>query len=273
MTGQDRLGKRVAVLVRTFNSEATIGKCLESIHRQRVQPQIVVVDSGSTDSTLQVIRGRCDVLVSIPHQDYTPGLALNTGFRHSDADVVMPLSSHCALQHDDHIDIALRHHEDRGIAATMGASADETGVALWSARRVDRWPVGSRPWWGFSNHSCSIRRDVWVDLPFREDLRACEDKEWAARAHALGFDIVYDPALVVPARHRRNRGIRAAYRRGLAEGRALRDIVPTDPPDSITILRERLRRQYPGRYPDALLWVYPPHLAESVGLARGLGGS
>jgi hypothetical protein len=135
---------------------------------------------------------------------------------------------------------------------------------------VDRWPLGRRPWWGFTNHSSSIRRAVWEQEPFDETLLACEDKEWAVRVHARGLAIVYDPALSVSATHRRSRGLRNAYRRGLAEGRALHRILPSPPPGVMSVLRERFHRQYPGRYPDVLVWFHPPRVAESLGMARGL---
>jgi rhamnosyltransferase len=266
---------QATVVIRTFNSAQTIRQCLNSITNQTIDTQIVLVDSGSTDGTCSIAASQVDEVLRIPHAEYTPGRALNLGFSAAEGDVVMPLSSHCAYQDDRHVARALAHHVQAKVAATVGASGDELGAPLQRPLTVDAWPIGNRPWWGFSNHSSSVTRSVWAQYPFDESLTACEDKEWASRIHAANYGIVYDPNLIVPAKHRRNRGVRQAYRRGLNEGLALGTILSPAVPGTSSVLIERfVRQQYPSRYPRALLWVYPPRVAESLGLAQGfrLGG-
>ena len=47
---------KVSVLIATFNSEATTRATLESVFRQTVQPdEVLVVDDGSTDTTLDIL--------------------------------------------------------------------------------------------------------------------------------------------------------------------------------------------------------------------------
>lgn len=54
-TGTLQVGHQVSVIVPAFNAQPYIRDCIESLFRQRVSLQIVVVDDGSTDGTADVI--------------------------------------------------------------------------------------------------------------------------------------------------------------------------------------------------------------------------
>ncbi len=86
----------VAVVVVTFNSAADIGPCLESVVRNGCVP--VVVDNGSTDRTLEIVRQMCPdcCIVNNPLNGYAR--AINLGVARcvnkilvlSNADVIYP---------------------------------------------------------------------------------------------------------------------------------------------------------------------------------------
>lgn len=46
----------VSFIVPTFNSEKTIGKCIESILDQKCEKEVIVVDNNSTDNTAKIIK-------------------------------------------------------------------------------------------------------------------------------------------------------------------------------------------------------------------------
>ncbi len=58
-----RLDSRVSIIVPTRNSERTLEACLTSIRSQLYRPiELVVIDNGSTDATLEIARHHADIV-------------------------------------------------------------------------------------------------------------------------------------------------------------------------------------------------------------------
>ncbi len=75
------MSARASVIVRCKDEEKLLERALTSLRRQTVEPEIVVVDSGSTDRSLEIAKRWCDRLVEIPAESFTHGYALNVGAR------------------------------------------------------------------------------------------------------------------------------------------------------------------------------------------------
>ena len=201
-----------SVVVRTKNSGATLDATIDSLRGQTVAVEIVVVDSGSTDDTLDMARERADRVVEIPPATFSYGRALNVGAAAALSPVHVALSSHCVLPRNDWVEIAAAHVH-RGAGAVVGLNEDASGAALTGPRSFDHAYLRQHWYWGFSNHASAWSAGVWRSHPFDEQLPANEDKEWSWRITATGAHLVGDPALAVPIGHRRAAGGRAYYRR------------------------------------------------------------
>jgi len=252
-----------SVIVRTRNSAKSLPACLESIKQQTIVPEIIVVDSGSTDGSLEVAYEFADALIELPTGEFTYGRALNRGAEVARAPVLFALSSHCFLPRLDWIERSLSYYGRPDVVGTNGQLWRPDGSALHDVLFLTAATPLSNPMWGFSNHASSWRADVWREDPFDEELGASEDFEWSDRVIARGFTIAFDPALVVPAHHLRRQGVCALYRRSRREllGTAeFRDITPPT-------LRESLATWWPPplgkvRYRH---WLSPYRLAGVAG--------
>lgn len=241
------MGRAASVIVRARNAAATIERTLWSLRHQSVPVQIILVDSGSTDATLRVAGGYVDDLVELPSADFTYGRALNRGAALASCDVHVVLSAHCAPLDDRWVERSLQHYSDRRVAATNGATRSPRGELLQAPYHQRPADIRVDPSWGFSNHAGSWRAAAWQDEPFREDLDACEDKEWSWRLLSEGWSIAYDPDLVVPSDHRRLAGPRSLWRRVERECRVLADLGFLPPPT----YRELARRWWQELPPDS----------------------
>jgi len=73
--------KKVCVLVPTYNNEQSLGKVLNSL--LSYTDQIIVVNDGSTDSTLDILQQFSQINLVSYTQNKGKGYALRTGFKHA----------------------------------------------------------------------------------------------------------------------------------------------------------------------------------------------
>lgn len=207
--------------MRVKDEAGTLGATLESLRRQTVEAEIIVVDSGSTDGSLEIARRSCDRLIQIAPHEFTYGRALNLGAQAASAPVHLALSSHCAPAGDDWIERALAHYAREDVAAAHGDLALPDGTLLTSVFFQDEAFARAHPRWGFSNHASSWRASVWERFAFDESLRFAEDKEWALRVLSAGWTIAVDPAMWVDMSHVWRNGPVTFFRRERAATEAI----------------------------------------------------
>jgi rhamnosyltransferase len=188
-------------IVRAKDKAATIERTLRSIRDQTVAAEIVVVDSGSVDGTLELAERWADRVVRIPPERFTYGYALNLGAEHAAAPVHVALSAHCVLPHADWLARCLSHYGRADVAAVGGRRRQPHEPDTLATFLQTYAHARNNPWWGFSNHAASWRADVWRRIRFDEQLGYAEDKEWALRILAEGWLIAFDAALLVDMSH------------------------------------------------------------------------
>lgn len=214
--------------MRARDAERTIGRSLELLRSQTVQPEIVVVDSGSCDRTLQIARDVCDELIEIPQSEFTYGRALNIGARAASAPVHFALSAHCFPERADWLERSLAHYERPDVAATNGIQGFPDGSPVPEPFYQDAAHAHANPFWGFSNHASSWRTAVWEEFPFDERIDYAEDREWSWRVLDAGCVIAFDPELWVDISHMW-RSSPEFFRRQFRAARAIASFAPLPP--------------------------------------------
>jgi len=258
-----------SVIVRAKDEERLIGRALESLRAQTVAAEVIVVDSGSSDRTVQIAREWCDRLIEIPLERFTFGYALNVGARAASAPVHFALSAHCFPERRDWIERSLGHYRHADVAGTHGIAALPGGRPLERIFYQDAVHARAHPWWGFSNHASSWRAELWERFPFDEGIEAGEDREWAFRVLDAGFVIAIDPDLWVSMSHTWGGGLRGFYRRRRREARAIAALLPQQRYG----LRESVHEWW-GEMPDQrhAAWLYRLDYRRLAGLAGKYAG-
>jgi glycosyltransferase involved in cell wall biosynthesis len=86
---------KVSLITVSYNSEKTIRDTIESVLLQNYETiEYIIIDGGSTDSTLEIINGYKDkiqIVVSEPDQGIYD--AMNKGVRHSSGDIIGVINS------------------------------------------------------------------------------------------------------------------------------------------------------------------------------------
>lgn len=209
-----------AALIRTFNSAATLPITLKALSRQSVPPhQYVIVDSGSTDATLDVLPH--DALVHRYEGDaFNYSEALNQGMRHVSTEYVLIISSHTWLAKANAIEYGLALlRSDRGLAGVCYIEGSRTADLDDFRHEV----IGRGSFSGFNGLSIScalIRSELLMRRPFRREVFSAEDQEWTlwamesegltiARVHCAGM--VNDNPRKWSRRKRLNEYVAVAY--------------------------------------------------------------
>lgn len=209
----------ITVIVRAKNSAATIADTLAYLRAETTPVEIIVVDSGSQDSTI-AIAGRFDAqVISINPDDFTFGRSLNVGASNVKTPYTAALSSHSVPHEAGWIDLALHYLRNSQVAAVCGGRVDPAGAPLAEGFRQNLDVARAAPDWGFSNTGSFWKTEIWQQFPFDEEIEASEDKEWALRVLAAGYEIAYDPRLTVSSKHRETQGLKQTFRRHIREGR------------------------------------------------------
>jgi len=260
-------GFSVSVVVRAKDKQATIERTLRALRSQTVPAQIIVVDSGSTDRTVEIARSFDAEVIEIPAAAFSYGRALNIGAQQATGDIVFALSAHSAPQTDRWIEWALEAYHDPDVAMTLGHTVGPTGTPVTTATHVyaTDLDLDHNVTWGMSNHASSWRRGVWERFPFDEDLGASEDKEFMWRVLGAGYAIVVDPRLLVDMQHRWAEGAKALYRRTFKEYAALAELVDFDPPSLRVIVQKWWTKLYANSRPKWQRRLSPKRNAELAG--------
>ncbi len=221
-----------SILVRTKNEGKYLAQTIEAIRAQSFQShEIMVVDSGSTDGTLNLVASFEDVtLLRIAPEEFTFGRALNVGAERARGEYLVTLSAHALPRGEHWLFNLVRPFDDPLVAGVYGRQLPRPDA--YPPVKVDylcHYNSEARVLTAveeafFSNANAAIRRQLWNDLPFDEDLPACEDQDWARKALTRGYKIVYEPQAAVY--HSHNEFLWAVYRRYRREERGWRQILP-----------------------------------------------
>ena len=213
----------VSIVIRTKNEEVFLPQTLESIYSQEFRDfDVIVVDSGSSDGTLNIVRGFKSIkLVQIRSEEFTYGRALNIGTAEAAGNVVVFLSAHAIPANDRWLSSLVGHFTDASVAGVYGKQLPHgNAYPPVRAQLLGRFKSTSQAQTSpdqhfFSNANAAIRRDVWERTPFNEEICYCEDQMWARTVLSLGHKIMYEPEAAVY--HSHNESIRKVYQRSRLE--------------------------------------------------------
>jgi rhamnosyltransferase len=218
-----------SIVIRAYNEEKHIRRLLEGIKQQTVKDvDVILVDSGSTDSTVAIAESFGVRVVRIPSAEFTFGRSLNYGIKEAKREFIVIASAHVYPVYPDWLETLLRPFQDDKVALTYGKQRGPDSAKYSEQQIFHQWyPDVSKPKQETTfcnNANAAIRKSLWEINQYDETLTGLEDLAWAKWAKEQGYDISYvAEAEIVHVHNETPRGVYNRYRR---EAMALRKIYP-----------------------------------------------
>ena len=237
-----RLRKRpqASILIPTRNAGPGFSATLNAIRDQQTDHpfELVVVDSGSCDQTVELAQAAGAVVRSIPPEEFGHGRTRNMLASLAHGRWLVFLTQDALPADQRWLSRLLARLAEPKVAAVFGRQLPRPGASLlqvhhlswWYPEDPHRWSLVipsdariSRLFYSHVNSAC--KREVWEALPFDETLVMSEDQEWSRRALLAGWEIVYEPSAVVI--HSHNHALLQTFRRHFDSGASL-TMITTD---------------------------------------------
>jgi rhamnosyltransferase len=212
----------VALLLK--DAEERLQPLLDSINLQQdCQFEVLAIDSGSTDRTLEILSQYEVRVVQISPLEFGHGKTRNfaAANAHPESELIIYLSQDGLPANEYWLkNLTEPLINDRGVAGVFSrhVANEDTSPSMvrqlttnWQSggkvRLVKEMPADESAYESnkmsliyFSNTSSAIRRSVWEDIPFM-DIDFAEDAEWADRVLRAGHKLVFEPSSIVIHSH------------------------------------------------------------------------
>ncbi|MCJ7716382.1 MAG: glycosyltransferase family 2 protein [Anaerolineales bacterium] len=218
-----------SIVIRALNEEEHIERLLTGIMQQTVQDrEIILVDSGSTDATLEIAAKFQVKIVQISPSEFTFGRSLNRGIAAAAGEFVVIISAHCYPVFPDWLENLLAPFKDPQVAVCYGKQRGAESNH-YSEHQFFRnyFPDISLPNQGqpfTHNANAAIRKSLWEQHSYDEQLTGLEDLAWSSWAKEQGYTIAYvaDAEII----HIHEETIKHVYNRYQREAIAMKQILP-----------------------------------------------
>ncbi|RJP24288.1 MAG: glycosyltransferase [Candidatus Omnitrophota bacterium] len=217
----------LSVVIPTKNAGNEFIQVLSNLRAQNRHgdAEIVIVDSGSTDGTVQTARSFACKIIEIEPEAFNHGNTRNLGIAESCGEYVCLLTQDAIPQGSDFLSVLVDSMIINNAAGAYARQAPRINASALVRRDVERWlsgsatkrivtmdsaneffaspPIERYQTCVFDDVASMIRREVWEKIPF-PIVDFGEDIEWGYRVLVNGHTIVYEPRAVVEHSHERS---------------------------------------------------------------------
>jgi glycosyltransferase involved in cell wall biosynthesis len=191
---------KISIILRNRNEGEYIGFAIQSCLDHFDKPEIIVVDNGSSDDSLQTVnlfKDRTKIKV-VSINDYSPGKSINLGVESASNDLILVLSAHSQITKMNISKVI------EGLKDNVAIFGNQTPI--YKGKKITKRYI----WSHFKN---SIIKDMYSEIedrhflhnafcfydktflmrnPFDETLSGKEDRYWARDMINQGYHFLYN---------------------------------------------------------------------------------
>jgi rhamnosyltransferase len=219
-----------SIIIRAFNEEKFIKRLLDGIQKQELasKVEVILVDSGSTDATVDIAKDYNVKIVSIKPEEFSFGRALNIGCCAASGEIMIFASAHVYPIYTDWVHRMIKPFNDPKVALVYGRQVGDENSKYSEIQLFKKWfPDSSNinqehPF--CNNANAAIRKEYWEKHKYDENLTGLEDLDWANKILKLGYKISYDAKATIVHVHEETP--KKIYNRYYREAIAIKNIFP-----------------------------------------------
>ncbi|MBU0694873.1 MAG: glycosyltransferase [Candidatus Omnitrophica bacterium] len=215
----------ISVVIPVKNGQRYLDEVLKAIFSQEIKREfeVVIVDSGSTDRTLDIIGQYPVRFYQIKENEFNHGLTRNLGISKAQGKYIILLTADAIAYDQCWMRKLIEHLErDSRVAGSYSRQIPHKDSQPLSRIRVKNSltfskerresqikkkedyfalsPEEKRRFCNFDNVSSCLRKEVWKKVPFPKTDFA-EDLEWSKAVIEAGHKIIYEPESIVYHSH------------------------------------------------------------------------
>lgn len=200
---------KASIIVRAYNEAEHIGKLFFGLGMQTEQDfEVILVDSGSNDNTVQIAEENGAKIVHIKKSDFSFGRAINIGAEQASGDYLVLVSAHVFPVTENWLKLLLAPFQDDATSVSYGKQRGDT-VNKFSEHQVFKswfpsYLPNPNPEYFCNNANCAIRKKDWKKRKYDESLTGLEDLDWAKKSFSDGGRIVYVSDATIIHTHNEN---------------------------------------------------------------------
>lgn len=216
---------KISVIVPIKNGEPFLKECIEGLLAQKIdhELEVVVIDSGSTDRSLEIVGSYPVRLIRIAPYEFNHGDTRNLGAAETDGDLIVFFVQDAVpaddqwlarltgnLLNDETVAGAFSRIiprpdcgplVERGVRGDLNFGSERIEATYETPFVPETWdPHTRRIRSNFNDVASVLRRSVWEEIPYQRTPFG-EDISWADSAMRAGHKIVFDPTSVVIHSH------------------------------------------------------------------------
>lgn len=221
---------KASIVIRTYNEARHLPQLLRAIRDQQApfESEVIVVDSGSNDGTVEIAAAHGCRLVHIEKDRFSFGRSLNIGCEAAAGTHLVFVSGHCIPATASWLRELVEPLGTHGVVYAYGGQYGHDTSKFSECRLFAKcFPEQRRvPQEGFfcNNANAALLKSAWLEERFDEDLTGLEDMHLARKLVQQGHRIGYVPEAAVWHIHDENWA--QIKRRFEREAIALQHIMP-----------------------------------------------
>jgi rhamnosyltransferase len=192
---------KVSVIIPTFNAEKYLPKLLKTLSKQTLSFELVIIDSSSTDKTVEIAHKYTDHVIIIAHSEFDHGGTRTMASKMASGKILVFLTQDALPVNNKSIENIVSAFKDQNVAAAYGRQIPYSHTSFFGKHlRVFNYPKTSHTRTLNDKNKYGIKTAFLSDSFSAYRKNTLENIGWFKNGLILGEDVYVGSKLIL-AKH------------------------------------------------------------------------